>query len=96
MLVSAQESAELRLAYPDPAMAHDEQSLATIAANSAEASRTRVHELLGRNDVQVSCVCPMRLRVRAGACLCLAVLLIFLFENILMPGIAGLRKNATR
>ena len=60
VFVSAQESAKLWLAYPVSAMAHDEQSLAAVAANSAVASRARVHELLGRNDVQVSCVCPMR------------------------------------
>ena len=54
--VSAQEPAKLSLGYPALAMAHDEQSLATIAANSAVASRSRVHELLGRNDVQLNLI----------------------------------------
>ena len=67
VLASAQESAKLWLAYLIPAMAHDEQTLEEIAANSAVASRARVHELLGRNDVQVSCVCP---------CVCACVLVI--------------------
>ena len=38
-------------------MTHDAQSLSAIAANSAAASRVCVHEMLGRSDVQVSCVC---------------------------------------
>ena len=58
VLVSAQKTAKLWLAYPAPAMAHDEQSLAAIAANSAVAARACVHELLGRSDVQVSCAYP--------------------------------------
>ena len=66
VLVPAQDSAKLWLACLAPAMAHDEQSLATVATNSAVASRACVHELLGRNDVQVSCVCPM---CYARACL---------------------------
>ena len=70
VFVSVQESAKLWLAYLAPAMAHDEQSLATIAANSAVASRSRVHELLGRNDVKVSCVCPT-----CYACVCLLMLM---------------------
>ena len=69
VLVSAQASAKLWLAYLASAMAHDEQSLATIAANSAVASRSRVHELLGRNDVKVSCLCPT-----CYACACLRIL----------------------
>ena len=58
VFASAQMSDKLRLAYLCPAMAHDEGSLAAIAANSAAASRACAHELLGRTDVQVSCVCP--------------------------------------
>ena len=65
VLLSAQASAELWFAYLMLAMARDEESLEEIAANSAVTSRARVHELLGRNDVQVSCVCP---------CVCVCVL----------------------
>ena len=66
-----QESGRLRHTYFAMATAHDKQSLSAIAANSAVASRARVHELLGRNDVQVSCVCaPCVLRVRACDCIC--------------------------
>ena len=77
VFVSAQESAKLWLAYPVSAMAHDEQSLAAVAANSAVASRARVHELLGRNDVRVSCVCPMCfcLGMRLCVCVCMCVCL---------------------
>ena len=55
-------------------MAHDEQSLAAVAANSAVASRARVHELLGRNDVKVSCVCPL-----CFVCACLRLLALHCF-----------------
>ena len=67
VFVSAQESAKLWLAYPVSAMAHDEQSLAAVAANSAVASRAWVHERLGRTDVQVSCVCPLVCRWLSSA-----------------------------
>ena len=67
----AQKSDQLRLAYLIPAMAHDEQSLADIAANSAVASLAWVQEQLGRTDVQVSCACPFM-------CLCLLALCVFL------------------
>ena len=60
-------SSVLRLAHPIPAMGHDEQSLAAIAADSAAASRAWVHERLGRADFQLSCVCPC-------ACACMHVL----------------------
>ena len=96
VFVSAQESAKLWLAYLAPAMAHDEQSLATIAANSAVASRSRVHELLGRNDVKVSCACPM-----CYACACLLMPLsccsacVHPHKIMIVSGITGLRKNAT-
>lgn len=58
VLVPAQELRDLMHARLAPEMAHDEQSLSAIAASSAVASRARVHELLGRRDVQVSCLCP--------------------------------------
>ena len=67
VLVPAQKPAKLWLTYPAPTMAHDEQSLAAIATKAAVDSRARVHELLGRNDVQVSCECP---------CVCACVLVI--------------------
>ena len=51
-------------------MAHDEQSLAAIATKSAVDSRARVHELLGRNDAKMSCMCPM-----CYACACLLMLM---------------------
>jgi len=57
-------------------MAHDEQSLAEIAANSALASRLWLQERLGRSDLQVSCVYPFCIR----ACLCLVcAFLVFSF-----------------
>ena len=56
--VTARKSGALRLTYPIPAMAHDEQSLAATAADSAAASRAWVQERLGRTDFQLSCVCP--------------------------------------
>ena len=43
----------------NPAMAHDERSLAAIAANSAAASRAWVRERLGRSDVEVLCTYPV-------------------------------------
>ena len=69
----------LRLAYPIPAMAHDEQSLAAIAANSAAASRAWVQERLGRADFELSCVCPC---VCLGGC-CLSGLLA-VFARLMM------------
>jgi hypothetical protein len=96
--VSAQKPAKLWLAYPAPAMAHDEQSLAAIATKAAVDSRARVHELLGRNDVQVSCVCPTRVVcVRAYDCVCLSVraFRICSFELLISAlGITGLQKYA--
>ena len=65
--VTARKSGALRLTYPIPAMAHDEQSLAAIAADSAAASRAWVQERLGRTDFQLSCVCPF-------VCVCVPVL----------------------
>ena len=41
------------------ALALDAASLIAIAANSAVAFRSWIHEKLGRSDVQVSCVCPL-------------------------------------
>ena len=64
------------LAYPIPAMAHDEQSLAAIAADSAAASRAWMQERLGRADFQLSCVCPcvcVRIHVLARAALYLLI-----------------------
>ena len=41
------------------ALALDAASLNAIAANSAVAFRSWIHEKLGRSDVQVSCVCRL-------------------------------------
>ena len=66
----------LRLAYPIPAMAHDEQSLAAIAANAAAASRAWVRERLGRADFELSCVCPfVRACMHVLACAALYLLM---------------------
>ena len=48
-------------------MAHDEQSLAAIAADSAAASRAWMQERLGRADFELSCVCA---HVFVCACMC--------------------------
>ena len=41
------------------ALALDAASLHAIAANSAVAFRSWIHEKRGRSDVEVSCVCPL-------------------------------------
>ena len=75
VLFSAQGSAKLWLSYLALAMAHDEQSLAAIAANSAAASRAWVHERLGRTDFELSCVCPC-------VCACVHVLACVALEAV--------------
>ena len=71
----ARDQAKLRHSQPVMATTHDAQSLSEIAANSAAASRVLVHEMLGRSDVQVSCVCLSFLK--SCVCLCDVVACMF-------------------
>ena len=57
------------------ALAHDAESLNAIAANSAAASLASLREKLGRNDVEVSCVCPL-------ACPCVLATVFGLFVSV--------------
>ena len=69
-------------------MAHDEQSLAAVAANSAVASRAWVHERLGRADFELSCVCPC-------VCACMHVLACAVLY-LLMPVRTTIAFSSTR
>ena len=75
VLILARDQAKLRRSQPVMATTHDAQSLSAIAANSAAASRVLVHEMLGRSDVQVSCVCLCFLK--SCVCLCDVVACMF-------------------
>ena len=92
VFISVQRSDQLRLAYFIPAMAHDEQSLAEIAANSAVASRVWLQERLGRSDVQVSCVYPFMHLCLHVSCVISLFLLVCLFLSV--PGTRDRQKSA--